>query len=79
MISRPDFTSFLVTDNSYEFVILASDGLWDVFENQAAVNFVRKRLVQIKDVEKVAEELVQKAMQRGTQDNTSVVIVAFNQ
>jgi len=78
VISRPDFHQFIVA-NTIEFVILASDGLWDVFECQEAVNFVRKRLLVTKDVQKVAEELVQKAIQRGTQDNTSAIIVVFNQ
>jgi serine/threonine protein phosphatase PrpC len=32
-----------VTDNM-EFVLLATDGLWDVLEPQEAVNFVRRSL-----------------------------------
>ncbi len=66
-------------NNSYEFMILASDGLWDVFPSQDAVNFVRKRLISDKDLNKAAQALVQKAISKGTQDNTSAVIVAFNQ
>lgn len=79
MISKPDFTHLFVFNDSFEFIILASDGIWDVFECQEAVNFVRKRLLTNKDLTKTAEELVQKALQRGTQDNTSCVIIAFNQ
>jgi protein phosphatase 2C family protein 2/3 len=79
VISKPDFYHFIVDDSSYEFMILASDGLWDVFPSQDAVNFVRKRLVTDRDLNKAAQALVQKAIQKGTQDNTSVVIVAFNQ
>ncbi len=79
VISKPDFYHFIVDDSSYEFMILASDGLWDVFPSQDAVNFVRKRLVGDRDLNKAAQALVQKAIQKGTQDNTSVVIVAFNQ
>lgn len=78
VISRPDFHHFIVAE-SVEFLILASDGLWDCFECQEAVNFVRKRLLVTKDTQKVAEELIQKAIQRGTQDNTSAIIVVFNQ
>lgn len=79
VISKPDFYHFIVDDSSYEFMILASDGLWDVFPSQDAVNFVRKRLVTDRDLNKAAQALVQMAIQKGTQDNTSVVIVAFNQ
>lgn len=78
VISRPDFKHFFVQD-AFEFMILASDGLWDVFTGQEAVNFVRKRLLVTKDLQRTAEELIQKAIERRTQDNTSVVIVAFNQ
>lgn len=78
VISRPEVKHFVV-EKPFEFVILACDGLWDVFDDQEAVNFVRKRLSVNRSVEKTAQELVQKAIKRGTQDNTSVVIVVFHQ
>jgi len=78
VISRPDFHHFIV-EETIEFLIMASDGLWDVFECQEAVNFVRKRLLVLKDAQKVAEELIQKAILRGTQDNTSAIVLVFNQ
>jgi hypothetical protein len=54
-----------------QFIILASDGLWDVFDNQEAVDTVRK----VADKNKAAEELVKKALKLGTSDNVSVIIV----
>lgn len=78
VISKPEFTHFVVED-TFEFVILASDGLWDVFSCQEAVNFTRKQLSLHGDLQKAASELIGKAMLRGTQDNTSVVVVAFHQ
>mmetsp|Transcript_6108 Transcript_6108/g.13605 ORF Transcript_6108/g.13605 Transcript_6108/m.13605 type:complete len:201 (+) Transcript_6108:3-605(+) len=78
VISKPDFKHFVV-ERQFEFVIMACDGLWDVFDCQEAVNFVRKKLASTKSVERTAQELVAKAIKRGTQDNTSVVIVAFHQ
>jgi serine/threonine protein phosphatase PrpC len=78
VISKPEVKHFIV-EKPFEFVILACDGLWDVFDDQEAVNFVRKRLSVTRNVEKTAQELVQKAIKRGTQDNTSVVIVVFHQ
>lgn len=60
-------------------MILASDGLWDVFQCQEAVNFVRKQLFVYKDLHKAARALIDKAIERGTQDNTSCVICAFHQ
>lgn len=78
VVSKPDFKHFLMED-SYEFMILASDGLWDVFTCQEAVNFVRNKLLANRDVHETAQLLINKAIERGTQDNTSVIIVAFHQ
>ncbi len=78
VISKPDFKHFLLED-SYEFMILASDGLWDVFSCQDAVNFVRKKLFLSMDLQQTTQELISKAIERGTQDNTSAIIIAFHQ
>ena len=78
VISRPEFRTFVV-EPSYEFIIMASDGLWDVFNCQEAVNFVRQQLSATRDLNKAAQELINKAVSRGTQDNTSVLILAFHQ
>lgn len=78
VVSKPEFHNFIV-EKHHEFVIMASDGLWDVFPSQEAVNFVRKKMFNGKDLDKIANELIQKAQHRGTQDNTSVVIVGFHQ
>ncbi|KAJ1412317.1 phosphatase 2C-like domain-containing protein, partial [Ochromonadaceae sp. CCMP2298] len=66
VISKPDFKHFVV-ERQFEFVIMACDGLWDVFDCQEAVNFVRKKLASTKSVERTAQELVAKAIKRGTQ------------
>lgn len=78
VISKPDVMHFTVEEH-HEFVVLASDGLWDVFPPQECVNFVRKQLFKTKNIDRTAAELIQKALKRGSQDNVSVVIVAFHQ
>ncbi|KAL2318624.1 hypothetical protein Fmac_032500 [Flemingia macrophylla] len=45
-------------DSSLEFLILASDGLWDVVSNE--------------DVEEAAKTLMQKASQKGSADNITI-------
>ncbi|XP_006646887.3 probable protein phosphatase 2C 10 [Oryza brachyantha] len=62
-----------VVDSSLEFLILASDGLWDVVTNKEAVDMVRP----IQDPEQAAKRLLQEAYQRGSADNITVVIVRF--
>jgi serine/threonine protein phosphatase PrpC len=79
VISKPDILEFSV-EACHEFVVIASDGLWDVFSSQECVNYVRWQLKQQGgDLTKTAEALLSAAFLRGTADNTSAVIVAFNQ
>ncbi|KAA8533582.1 hypothetical protein F0562_030984 [Nyssa sinensis] len=57
-----------------EFLLLASDGLWDYMNSSDAVNFVREQLRQRGDIQIACEALAQAALDRGSQDNVSIVI-----
>uniref|UniRef100_A0A0D6R063 protein-serine/threonine phosphatase n=1 Tax=Araucaria cunninghamii TaxID=56994 RepID=A0A0D6R063_ARACU len=57
-----------------EFILLASDGLWDCMNSVDAVRFVRNQLRQHGDVQSACEALANAALNRDTQDNVSVVI-----
>ncbi|XP_065833467.1 protein phosphatase 1A-like isoform X2 [Oscarella lobularis] len=60
-----------------QFVIIACDGIWDVMENQEAVDFVAKRMQIVDDLTKVASDMVDECLYRGSKDNMTVIIVAF--
>ncbi|KAH8504063.1 hypothetical protein H0E87_011634 [Populus deltoides] len=60
-------------DSSLEFLILASDGLWDVVTNEEAVEMIQPIL----DPEQAAKRLMQEAYQRGSADNITCVVVRF--
>ncbi|XP_039008307.1 probable protein phosphatase 2C 59 [Hibiscus syriacus] len=60
-------------DSSLEFLILASDGLWDAVSNEEAVAIVNP----IQDPEQAAKQLMQEASQRGSSDNITCVVVRF--
>lgn len=62
-----------VIDGSLEFLILASDGLWDVVSNEEAVSMVKP----IQSPEDAAKMLMQEASDRGSADNITVVVVRF--
>ncbi|KAL8499418.1 hypothetical protein ACS0TY_022405 [Phlomoides rotata] len=61
-------------DNSLEFLILASDGLWDVVTNEEAVSMTKPIL----EPEAAAKRLLLEAHQRGSADNITVVVVRFS-
>ncbi|CBI19163.3 hypothetical protein AAG906_029827 [Vitis piasezkii] len=70
--SDPDIQDTTLDFNS-EILILASDGLWKVMNNQEAVDIVRR----IKDPEKAAKQLTAEALRRDSKDDISCVVVRF--
>ena len=76
LIVVPDVVQVVVGPTD-EFVVLASDGVWDVMTNEQVVNFVRYHLNLHGDVRRAAAELVDKAVAMGSVDNISCVVVGF--
>ncbi|KAK8358114.1 hypothetical protein V6Z12_A05G459100 [Gossypium hirsutum] len=85
VICKPEVTVREVT-NGDEFLILASDGLWDVVSNEVACRVVRRCLngqIRSKTADalnqngasEAAAVLVELAMSRGSKDNISVIVV----
>ena len=69
-----------------EFLVLASDGLWDVISNEVACQVVKRCLdgrMRRNSLEaenesraaRAAAVLAELAMARGSKDNTSVIVV----
>ncbi|KAH9105579.1 hypothetical protein AeMF1_018658, partial [Aphanomyces euteiches] len=78
LIAVPEITSDVV-DPEDEFLLLASDGLFDVLSSQQAINFIRRKLRDHSDVQLAAQELVLKAQEYVSHDNISAIVVCFNQ
>jgi serine/threonine protein phosphatase PrpC len=57
-----------------KFIIIGSDGIWDVISNQSACNFVKDK---IREHHCGAKSLVKKAYARNSQDNISAVVIRF--
>lgn len=75
VIPNPEITQTTLTPAD-EFLILGCDGVWDVFENQEAVDLVRAELNNNDyDCQKAAEALMNAAYEKGSTDNISVIIV----
>ena len=58
-----------------EFVVLASDGLWDVYSSLQVVQQVRKGLMDGGTSQEAAEALLAGALKKGTEDNVTVAVV----
>lgn len=73
----PDITVHEIDWDDDEFVILASDGIWDVLSDKQAVRIVQRSLRQFGNQEKAAQELVHGARDRGSKDDCAALVVRF--
>uniref|UniRef100_A0A672FRA9 Protein phosphatase 1L n=1 Tax=Salarias fasciatus TaxID=181472 RepID=A0A672FRA9_SALFA len=74
VIPDPDVMSFDLNKLQPQFMILASDGLWDTFSNEEAVRFIRERL---DEPHFGAKSIVLQSYYRGCPDNITVMVVKF--
>ncbi|KAE9601760.1 hypothetical protein Lal_00041027 [Lupinus albus] len=77
LIAEPEIKMATLTKED-ELLIIGSDGIWDVFRSQNAVDFARRRLQEHNDVKQCCKEIVEEAIKRGATDNLTVVIVSFH-
>ena len=73
VVAEPDCseTSIQLEGKNPSFLICACDGLWDVFQDQEAVDFVMKYQ---HERDQMAEHLVNEAIRKGSTDNVSCVV-----
>ncbi|CAL5335966.1 unnamed protein product [Camellia sinensis] len=71
--SEPDVASEIIDDDT-EFIILASDGVWQksqVMTNQEAVDCIKN----IKDAKSAAKHLTEEALARNSSDDISCIVI----
>lgn len=73
VIANPDVTSFPLK-GGVGFVIIASDGIWDILSDEECVNVVKKRMEK-GDEDNAAKGLIEYAWDRGSSDDMCVVVV----
>lgn len=78
----PELTAVPLTDAD-EFLVLATDGLWDVMSSSDAVAYIRALLENSVEYDNerdtIAALVVEEALRRGSYDNITVVIVWIDQ
>ncbi|ESQ51507.1 hypothetical protein EUTSA_v10017990mg [Eutrema salsugineum] len=80
VIAEPE-TKMLRIDQEHEFLILASDGLWDKVSNQEAVDIARPFYVgtEKKPLLLACKKLVDLSASRGSSDDISVMLIPLRQ
>lgn len=74
VIADPDVLTFDLKDHKPQFVVLASDGLWDTFNNEEACAFIKDHL---HEPHFGAKSIVIQSYNRGSVDNITVIVVVF--
>ena len=78
----PDIFQYRL-DKTDKFIIIACDGLWDVVANYEAVNFIINKFyhndlkTRINTNANIAAELAKYALEKGSTDNITVIVVFF--
>lgn len=82
--NEADISHYLIDEEQDTFVILASDGLFDVMSSQDVVTFVNDMIERYSTVDghdrqkDIAKYVVEEALRRGTNDNVTVIILWLN-
>jgi len=78
-----------ITENKYTYIVVATDGLWDVMTNKQVINYIDNEMKKGIEVPKknninngidkedginIAQKLVKLAVERGSTDNITVII-----
>jgi serine/threonine protein phosphatase PrpC len=75
--AEPEIICSTISEDD-DFVLLASDGLWDVYSNEEVLDMVKHEMTSHRDAQRTCEVLTERAIsERYTRDNVSVVLVKF--
>ncbi|CAE7880570.1 unnamed protein product, partial [Symbiodinium sp. KB8] len=77
LMCTPDVTIIEVKDTT-EFLILATDGIWDGIQDQTAITTARKVLRETRSPEAAAKAVVEAAGKVTKADNAAVIVLALN-
>ena len=81
VICRPYVGRWERHDSEDEFILMASDGLWNFVDTERIVEFVRERLMSEddseRDIEDIVNKLTQFALDKKSNDNVTVVLVVL--
>jgi len=62
-----------------DFLLLACDGLFDVYGNEEAIEFVIQEMTMHHNAHRTCENLSRKAIEKGSRDNITIVLIILNE
>jgi serine/threonine protein phosphatase PrpC len=66
----------VLRDARDKFILIACDGVWDVFSNEEAAKFVLNLMeLGARDMSQVASALIDAALAKGSTDNLSAFVI----
>lgn len=78
IIAEPDIEVTTLTDED-QFLLLACDGLFDVFSPEDVIDFVRGQMEEHGDTQRCCQNLTFEAIRkRNSRDNVSVILIILN-
>eukprot|EP00301_Raphidiophrys_heterophryoidea_P024749 c8133_g1_i1.p2 GENE.c8133_g1_i1~~c8133_g1_i1.p2 ORF type:complete len:226 (-),score=44.59 c8133_g1_i1:135-812(-) len=76
VIPTPEIVKLDLTERD-EFLVMASDGVWDVLNNQEVVDLLLCRSNLLLKPDQAARAIVTEAFRRGSLDNITVIVVVL--
>ena len=61
-----------------DYLVIASDGLWDMLRNKDVCDIVYAQASRGEGPQQISDELVQAALSRGSMDNTTCIVVRLS-
>jgi len=78
IIAEPDVQAITITEQD-QFLLLACDGLFDVYNPEEIVNFVKASMEKHHDTQRCCQHLTHDAIKkRNSRDNVSVILIILN-
>jgi hypothetical protein len=74
--AEPEVHQVTITSEA-ELLVVGSDGLYEHFTNEEIISYIKNGLLN-SSLENVVKELVAEAMDRGSEDNITIIVVKFD-
>ncbi|KAH7719661.1 Protein phosphatase 2C containing protein [Aphelenchoides avenae] len=74
---QPDIYVIERDKSDDEFIILACDGIYDVFDNEELVSLVRSRLSATDDLVYATNQILDISLSKGSQDNMTMILIVL--